>query len=71
MRTGHFAAFADGISDFPRFAQTYPDFAAPVPDHDERAEVESAPAFDDFGGAIDEDDFLGQFLFLIAKSGVA
>jgi hypothetical protein len=65
-----FAPFADGISNFTGFSQTNPDFAALVSDNHERAEIEAAAAFDDFGGAIDEDDLLNQLL-LASESRVA
>src|SRR5262245_28185137 len=61
---GEFAAFANGIGHFAGFAEANPHFAALVTDDDERAEIEAAPAFDDFGGAVDEDHLLDEFLSL-------
>jgi hypothetical protein len=63
---GHFAPFADGIGDFAGLAEANTDAATLIAHHDEGAEIKTAPAFDDFGGAIDEDDLLDEFLALIA-----
>src|SRR5881394_442070 len=63
---GGFTAFADGIGDFAGFAEADTDPATLVADDDESAEIEAASAFDDLGGAIDEDDLLNQVLPLIA-----
>jgi hypothetical protein len=57
---GIFAALADGVSDFARFAQADADFAGLVADDNEGAKAETATALHNFGGTIDEDDFLGQ-----------
>src|SRR6185295_1701981 len=41
----HFAAFADGISDFASLAEADTDFAFAIADDDEGAEIETASAF--------------------------
>ena len=56
------AALADGIGHFAGFAKADADAALLVAHDHQRAEIESATAFDHFGGAVDEDDLLGQFL---------
>src|SRR5436190_2220122 len=61
---GDFAAFADGVGDFAGLAETDANPALAIADNDERAKAEPAAAFDDFGGAIDKNDLLGQFLAL-------
>jgi hypothetical protein len=68
---GQFATFANGIRNFARLSQPNPDFAAPVSNNDQRAEIESAATFHDLGRAIDEDDLLNQFLSLAIEIGVA
>ena len=55
-----FAAFADRISNFAGFAEANADSALLVAHHHQRAETETASAFHDFGGTVDEDDFLDQ-----------
>ena len=62
LRAGHFAALANGIRHFAGLAQADAHAAVLVADDDQRAEIEAASAFDDFGGAIDEHDLLGQLL---------
>ena len=57
---GHFAALADGFGNFDGFAQANADMALFVTGDDQRAKAEAASAFDDFGGAIDENNFLAQ-----------
>ena len=59
---GQFAAFANGIGDFAGFAQTNTHTAPLVANDHQRAEIEAASAFDDFGGAVDEDNLLVKFL---------
>ena len=61
LRAGQFAAFANGIRHFAGFAQAHADAALLVAHDNQRAEIETASAFDDFGGAVDEDDLLDQF----------
>src|SRR5439155_7019371 len=60
----HLPALADRIGHFARFAQTYADPATLVAYDDERAEIKTAPALDDLGGTVDEDDLFRQFVFL-------
>jgi len=62
-----FAAALDGIRNFARFAQRITDLAALVADDDERAEIETASAFDNFRRAVDEDNLLHQFFAAAAK----
>jgi hypothetical protein len=57
----HFAAFADGFRNFHGFAETQSNFSLAVSSNDQGAEAETATAFDDLGGAVDENDLLGQF----------
>ena len=45
----------------PAFAKTNADAALFVTNDDQRAEAKTASAFHDFGGAIDENNLLGQF----------
>ena len=68
LGTGHFAAFANRIGDFAGLSEADPDFAAFIADNDKGAEVKTTAAFDDLGGAVDEDDLFGQFLPLIVQS---
>ncbi len=62
LRTGYFAAFTNGIRHFPSLAQPNSHAAVLVANDDERTEIETSSAFNDFGGAIDEDHLLGQLL---------
>src|SRR3954469_15917665 len=64
---GIFAALPDRVSDFAGFAEADADFALFVADDNKRAEAETTTALDDFGGAIDENHFLGQVAILVAK----
>jgi hypothetical protein len=70
LSASQFAAFADGIGDLAGFSEADSDFAASIPDDDERTEIKPAATFDDLGGAIDKYNFLHQFL-LIAKTSLA
>ncbi len=56
---GELAAAPDGIRDFRRLAEGVTDASTAVTDHHQRAEIETASAFHNFGRAIDEDDLLG------------
>jgi hypothetical protein len=58
---GHVAAFTDGFGNFHRLAKAETDPAMLVACDNECAKAKTAAAFDDFGRAIDENDFLGQF----------
>ena len=71
LGAGQFATLADSVRDFTGFAQTHADFAALVAHDDQGTEIEPAAAFDDFGGAIDEHDFLGQLLLLVIEAELA
>jgi secreted protein with Ig-like and vWFA domain len=62
LRPGNFAAFADGIGNFAGFAEADTNTATLVADDNESAEIEAAAAFDDFGGAVDEDDLFDEFM---------
>src|ERR1035437_2850429 len=62
LRTGHFSALANRIRDFAGFTQTDSHTAVLVSHDDQRAEIEAAPAFDDFGGTIDEHDLFAELL---------
>ena len=64
LGAGHLAALADRIGDLAGFAEANAHAAAFVAHDYQGAEIKTASAFDDLGGAIDEDDLLGQFLFL-------
>jgi hypothetical protein len=55
---GEFAAATNGVRDFRRLAERDADFALFVADDDERAEIETASALDDFRGAVDEHHLL-------------
>jgi hypothetical protein len=57
---GHVAPFADGFGDFNRLAEAEADATAFVAGNDQSAEAEAAAAFDDFGGAVDENHFFAQ-----------
>jgi len=59
---GHVAPLANGFADFDRLAQADADAPLLVAGDNEGAEAETAPAFDNLGGTVDEDDFLAQFL---------
>ena len=72
-------SLADGLADFLGFAEAATDAAFVVARHDEGAEAEAAAAFDDFGAAVDENDFLDRvgrffgffFAAVVAAPGVA
>src|SRR5258708_31535916 len=61
-RAAHSPAFTNGIRDLAGFPEANADASAFVSDNDERAEIETAPAFHDFSRAIDENHLLGQLL---------
>ena len=67
---GQFAAAADGVRDFAGLAQGITNPAVLVTDDHERAEIETASAFDDFGGTVDEDDLFRQFFGAAFFKGV-
>jgi hypothetical protein len=58
---GNIAAFADGFGNFDSFSEADADAAMLVARDNERGETKAAAAFDDFGGAVDENDFFAQF----------
>jgi hypothetical protein len=60
VAAGSFAAFANRVCNFAGFAEAHTHAAFLVTNHDERAEIETATAFDDLRGTVDEDDFLDQ-----------
>jgi len=62
LGAGDFAAFANGVGDFTGFAEADTDTPVFVTDNDEGTKIETASAFDDFGGAVDEHDFFDEFL---------
>src|SRR5258706_11005783 len=62
LRAGHFAGLANRIGDLTGFAESDPHAAMLVADDDQRTEIKTASAFDDFGGALDEHNLLGEFL---------
>ena len=66
MCFGDFATLTNRIRHFPCFAQTDTDLALFVTGNDEGAKAEAAPAFDDFGRAIDKNHLFGQRGFLAA-----
>ena len=59
---GQFAAAADRVRDFAGLAEANAHAAVFVAHDHERAEIETASALDDFGGAVDEHDLLDQLL---------
>jgi hypothetical protein len=67
---GEFATTTNRIRDFGRLTQGISHASAAVTDDHQRAEIETASAFDDFGGAIDEDDLLGQFFTAAFFEGI-
>jgi hypothetical protein len=68
LALGDFAALANGVGDFSRLAKTHTDPAFFVAHDDQCAEAETAAAFDDLGGAIDENDFLREFRGLAIRT---
>jgi hypothetical protein len=56
------STLTDGVRHFAGFTQADTDPAALVANDNERAEIETTPALDDFGGTVDEHDLLDQFL---------
>ena len=73
MFAGRIGGFADGFGDFVGLAETDAYLALAIPDDEERAEAESATAFDDFGASVDEDDFFEQVRlgFVVASAARA
>src|SRR5262245_19821150 len=71
LRTREFTAFANGVGDFACFAQADADATTLVAHNNQGAEIKTASAFDNLGGAIDEDDFFGEFLFLALQTRIA
>jgi hypothetical protein len=67
---GNFAAFADGFGNFDGLSKTHADATALVSRDNQRAEAEAPTAFDDFGGAIDEDNLLAQFGCAVTATGL-
>ena len=70
LLAGEFAAAADGIRHFAGLAQAIAHAAAFVADDHQRAEIETASAFDDFGGTVDEHDLLDQFFAAAFVKGI-
>jgi hypothetical protein len=70
LRAGQFAAFTNGIGNLAGLSEADADATAPIANHDESAEVETTPAFNNLGGAVDEDDFFGQFLLVAFEAVV-
>src|ERR1043166_43478 len=64
LRASELTTLSNCIGNFPRLPQTHTYAAALITYDDQRAKVESASTFDDFGGPIDKYDLFGQFLFL-------
>jgi hypothetical protein len=57
---GHISSFANGFGNFNGLAQTDADAALFVARNHQGAKTETAPAFDNFGGAIDENHLFAQ-----------
>jgi hypothetical protein len=57
---GNFAAFADGFGNFNGFPESNADAPAFVSSDNQRAKAEAPTAFDDFRGAVDENNLFGQ-----------
>ena len=70
LSASQFPAFANRIGDFAGLAKADSHPTTLIPDNDQRTEIKAPATFDDFGGAINEDDFLGQFLFLTFQVSV-
>ncbi len=69
LGAGEFAAATDRVRHFTGLAETDTDAALFVAHDHQRAEIETASAFDDLGGTVDEDNLLDQFLAR-AKSAI-
>jgi hypothetical protein len=61
LGASQFAAFADRIGDLTGFAQPNTYATAFVAYDHQGTEVEPPPAFHDFGGTVDENDFFHEF----------
>jgi hypothetical protein len=64
--TRHLTTFANRVRDFARFAQTNPDLALPVTDHDEGTETETSTTFNDLRRTVDVDNLLHQLVQWLA-----
>jgi hypothetical protein len=62
-----FTAATDRVRDFAGLAKRVADAAFFVTDHDKRAKIETASAFDYFCGAVDINNLLDEFLGRAAK----
>jgi hypothetical protein len=67
---GNLAGFPNGFCDLASLAESEADAATAIARDHEGAEAEAPAAFDDFGGAIDVDDFLAHFTFAEAFVGI-
>jgi hypothetical protein len=62
---GNFATFADSVGDFASFTQAHTDPATFVANDNQRAKIETASAFDNLGGTVDEDHLFDKFLLAV------
>jgi hypothetical protein len=60
VRLGNVASFANGFRNFNGLAQAHADSPVFVAGDYEGAEAKAAPAFHDFGGAVDKNHLFGQ-----------
>jgi hypothetical protein len=67
---GNFAALADGFGNFDGLSETNADAAALVSRDNQRAKAEAPTAFDNLGGAVDENNLLAQFGCAVTATGL-